>query len=112
MLKKRIAQRVKQMFAEGLEREVMALAEQYDWQSPGLSAIGYREFQAQAEGTQTPAETEQKIIQHTWQYARRQKTWFKRNQDIQWCTSPEQAFKKAEAFLTTKGSHTNKRLLQ
>ena len=28
-----------------------------------------------------------------WQYARRQKTWFKRNLDIAWFSTPEQAFR-------------------
>lgn len=101
VLKQRIAKRVEQMFSDGLEAEVKTLAEQYGWQSSGLSAIGYREFEPYFAGTQTLEETKQKIVHNTWQYARRQRTWFRRSHDIQWCDTPEQALQLAEAFLTT-----------
>ncbi len=90
-LKQRVTERVEQMFVQGLEHEVQNVANTYGWHSPGLSAIGYKEFQPYFAGQQSLEKTKQLIITHTLQYAKRQRTWFKRNPDIQWCSSFEQA---------------------
>lgn len=86
-LKERISQRVEQMIAAGLEAEVKALAEKYGWQAEAMKGIGYREWQAYFADEQTLQETQELIIKNTWQYARRQRTWFKRNRDIHWQNS-------------------------
>lgn len=102
VLKQHISERVARMFAQGLEREVRNLAKTYSWQSPGLSAIGYREFKLYFEGQQSLEQTQQQITTHTVQYARRQRLWFKRSPDIQWCDTAQTAQAVVEAFLTTK----------
>lgn len=85
-IKLRITERIEQMFARGLEAEVKQLAGQYGWQSFGLTAIGYREFQPFFKGDDkiTTEEVKEQIKKATWQYARRQRTWFKRSTDIHW----------------------------
>lgn len=83
-LEKRIEQRVEKMIQQGLEDEVMALADRYGWEPPAMSGVGYQEWQAYFAGTQTLAETKQLVIIHTRQYAKRQRTWFKRNKYIYW----------------------------
>lgn len=102
VLQARIAERVEQMFQDGLEREVQKLATEYAWDTPGLSAIGYQEFKPYFDTQQTIDETKDQIIVHTRQYAKRQRTWFKRSVDIRWCTTFAEAEHVAEAFLTTK----------
>ena len=81
----RIDQRVDQMAAAGLEREVRELL------SSGLSprctamqAIGYKEFVAAVEGTMTWREAEELVKLRSRQYAKRQLTWFRRNPEVHW----------------------------
>jgi tRNA A37 N6-isopentenylltransferase MiaA len=44
-------------------------------------------------------EAKDKFKQGDWQYARRQRTWFKRNKFIRWFESPEQAYKEIVQIL-------------
>ncbi|MEK7134414.1 MAG: hypothetical protein AAB819_01675, partial [Patescibacteria group bacterium] len=37
----------------------------------------------------TRQEFEEKLSAAIWQYARRQKTWFKKNKEIRWISSPK-----------------------
>lgn len=78
-LRRRIDMRVDQMFSEGLVDEVKSLLREggsRDW--PGLSGIGYSEFlEAREIGCATPSDIRAKIKKDTWQYARRQMTFFK-----------------------------------
>lgn len=94
-LKQKIEQRVDAMLAAGLEPEVKQLADKYGWETEPMKGIGYREWQAYFAGGQSLEQTRQKIISATNNLAKRQRTWFKRNQDIHWFDSPD----KAEAFL-------------
>ncbi len=83
-LKERITNRVEQMVAQGLEQEVKSLSKRYGWQAEAMKGIGYQEFKAYFAKEQTLEETKAQITKNTWAYARRQRTWFKRNPDIQW----------------------------
>jgi tRNA dimethylallyltransferase len=91
-LRRRIEQRTEQMINTGLEREVKELAAKYGWQTEPLKGIGYREWQEYFAGRQTLAETKQKIVSATMNLAKRQRTWFKRNPNIQWFSSIDQAY--------------------
>lgn len=83
-LQQRIEQRVDDMIATGLEDEVAKLAERYGWSVEPMKGIGYREWQAYFTGQQTLEETRQRIIKATVDLAKRQRTWFKRNNSIHW----------------------------
>lgn len=91
-LRQRITQRVDVMMAAGLEAEVQHLAELYGWAAEPMKGIGYREWQAyfkpeSSDGSgqiQTMEQTRQRIISGTMNLAKRQRTWFKRNECIQW----------------------------
>ncbi len=87
-LETRLAERVDAMLAAGLEDEVRVLSEQYGWGCEGLKGVGYAQWQNYFLGTQTLAETRQKIIKATQDLAKRQRTWFKRNKSIQWFDTP------------------------
>jgi len=90
-LESRIEERVDAMFLAGLEAEVSHLAQGYGWDVPAMQAIGYREFQPYIMGTATLAQVREQIIIHTRQLAKKQRTWFNRNQDITWVGSLEEA---------------------
>lgn len=88
ILEQKIAKRVNGMLAAGLENEVRGLVEQYGWDCEALKGVGYAQWQGYFLGTQTLAETRQKIIKASLGLAKRQRTWFKRNKSIQWFITP------------------------
>lgn len=99
VLKARIHERVKGMFESGLELEVMKLVAKYGWNCRALQTIGYQEFRPYFEGTCTKEELMQSIERNTVKYAKRQKTWFKRNKDIHWICKVEESIALITSFL-------------
>lgn len=99
-LKKRIALRVDQMLSSGLEQEVRGLAEKYGWDAEPMKGIGYREWQAYFAGSQSLEQTRQRIVSATNNLAKRQRTWLKRNPDIQWFSSANKAYQAAKTVLS------------
>lgn len=98
-LKERIKKRIDAMLDAGLEKEAIGLANKYGFDSPGLNTICYKEWRPYFAGEQTFEELKQKLYADTWQYARRQKTWFKRDSNIKWVTSVSEASVLAQQFL-------------
>ena len=87
-LKRRIEQRIDRMLAAGLESEVRELAERYGWDSEVLKGVGYAQWRGYFAGTESLQNVRQKIIKATNDLAKRQRTWFKRNNSIHWFTTP------------------------
>lgn len=83
-LQARVDQRVDVMLAAGLENEVRNLVNTYSWDVEPMKGIGYREWRDYFAGIQDLAETRQQIIRSTMQLAKKQRTWFKRNNSIHW----------------------------
>lgn len=78
----RINRRVDQMISLGLVEEVKSL-----WNSRHLNAlntVGYKEIFDAMDGKLTLDQAIDKIKQHTRNYAKRQLTWWRRDEDIQW----------------------------
>ncbi len=97
----RIDTRINDMIAAGLEKEVFNLAKQkYGWNLPSMSGIGYRQFKSYFEGNETLDQVIAHLKQDTKKYAKRQITWFKRDQEILWYTSVKDAEKKISTFLS------------
>ena len=53
-----------------------------------MSGIGYREIAAMLRGELTQEQATQQLKFATHQYARRQLTWFRRDQRIRWLAAP------------------------
>ncbi|HET7673742.1 MAG TPA: tRNA (adenosine(37)-N6)-dimethylallyltransferase MiaA [Candidatus Saccharimonadales bacterium] len=98
-LKKRMKSRLENMLESGLENEVRRLAEKYGWSAPGMNAICYKEWEGYFAGEQSLEKTKQKLYKDTWHYAKRQKTWFKRDKNIHWVTSGDEAVRLVQQFL-------------
>jgi tRNA dimethylallyltransferase len=90
-LEQKITQRVDDMVATGLVDEVRLLANQYGWATPALLAPAYKAFRPYLAGVASLEEAKQQFVRFDLQYAKRQKTWFKRNADIQWISNPDEA---------------------
>lgn len=84
----RIENRASKMISEGLIEEVGRLVDQYGENAPGLNSIGYKELMPYLRGEVDIEEVKQQIITHTRQYAKRQRTWFRRNKSIKWFNYP------------------------
>lgn len=83
----RINNRVTKMLEDGLEYEVKALLPYRG--SNALNTVGYKEMFAYLDGKMTYDEAADKIRQNSRIYSRKQMTWFKRDEQIQWF-EPEQ----------------------
>jgi tRNA dimethylallyltransferase len=100
-LQERVIKRVDAMFQNGLEKEVKNLAERYGWDVEPMKGIGYREFESHFSGNQNIEKTCERIIQGTMRLAKKQRTWFKRNNSIQWLNDPSESVAIVTTFLNT-----------
>lgn len=90
ILRARIDARVDQMFEDGLVLEVKSLVSQGFRESLTASqAIGYREVVQALDGEMTFDEARQAIKYATHRYAKRQRTWFKKDSRIVWVDANE-----------------------
>lgn len=78
----RINQRVDQMMAEGLLDEVKSLSDKRC--NNALNTVGYKEMFTYLDGTWTLDEAVERMKGNTRRYARKQLTWFKRDELMQW----------------------------
>lgn len=72
------------------------------WDAPAMTSIGYRELGAYLRGESSLDEAIAKTKEATWQYAKRQLTWFKRDNRIHWVDSEEEAERLVEKWLKKK----------
>ena len=82
--RRRIAQRARWQFDNGLLEEAAALRRRFDPAARAFSALGYREAFAVLDGQLTRDEAVEQTILRTRQFARRQRTWFRAEPDITW----------------------------
>ena len=86
----RVDARVDEMLEKGLEAEVRALLERgVDPKTTAMQAIGYKEMAAALRGECSVKQAADRIKQASRNYAKRQLTWFRRNEAIQWLYADE-----------------------
>jgi tRNA dimethylallyltransferase len=83
-LKARIASRTRGLFAAGLVAETEALIGRYGAELPLLNTIGYAEAKQQLAGELSETEAIALCEQRTRQFAKRQRTWFRRRHAPIW----------------------------
>lgn len=91
VLEQRIIARAQAMKNSGVKEEANRLGREYGWDTPGASGNIYRVLRPYLEGTDELDEALRKFVILDRQLAKRQMTWFKRNKDIRWLASPEEA---------------------
>ena len=84
LLKKKVESRLESMIERGLEDEVRRLLEQGLKSWKPLESIGYKEVIAYMEGLMSKAQMKQDIISRTMSLAKRQATWFRKEEDLFW----------------------------
>jgi tRNA dimethylallyltransferase len=100
-LKERIVQRVDKMFAKGLVEENTKLREAGLEGYPALQTIGYQEFDSYFKKGKNLKEIKEEIINHTNQYAKRQRTWFRRHNHAIWINTYEEVLEKSLKLIRT-----------
>ena len=104
-LYKRIDLRVDIMLQQGLLEEIRALLDSGIPEScTAMQAIGYKEFVQALRGNMTVEDAAEDLKQASRRYAKRQLTWFRRNQNIHWLvrtpdTSAEEILEKARQLI-------------
>lgn len=81
-MRERIRLRTEEMFSRGLVEEARSI-ERYRG-LPALNTVGYKELFESFDGIYDLAQAKENICSHTWNYARRQLTWWKRDSSIEW----------------------------
>ena len=105
----RIDRRVDRMMADGLEAEVRALLDSgVSRRCTAMQAIGYKELVPAVSGELTAAEAAAQIKLRSRQYAKRQRTWFRRNPEAKrllWSAAPNftEVLQRSTAFLEEFG---------
>lgn len=87
----RINKRVDMMISEGLIEEVKQLYPRRDLNA--LNTVGYREFFQWISGEETYQWAVEKVKTNSRRYAKRQMTWFTKNEDIEWLDMDDLAAK-------------------
>ena len=85
----RINKRVDIMFENGIIEETKNLLDKHGRIPNLVYTIGYQEVIAYLDGILTLEDAKEKLKQNTRNYAKRQLTWFRKNENIQWNHYPE-----------------------
>lgn len=88
-----IQHRTWQMLKDGLEDEARQLFSTYGTHCQAFNGGAYKIMQQHLFGNLTKEQIEDAIRLSDWHLAKKQMTWFKRNTDIQWFATPEEAHK-------------------
>jgi tRNA dimethylallyltransferase len=103
-LNPRIQTRIEQMIEQGLIAEVQTLLQRYGPDLPLLKTLGYAEMVPYILGETPLAAAIEQCAQNTRQFAKRQRTWFRKNPAIHWFdpespTLVEQVWQQIENFV-------------
>lgn len=83
-LRERIKLRTREMLSAGLVEETRSLVARGLGEWPALRSVGYKECCDFLRGSLAPGALETAIVQSTMQLAKRQMTWFRRDERIVW----------------------------
>lgn len=98
-LYQKINQRVDKMVKNGLIEETKQLTKKYSANLPAMSGIGYKQILLYLKGKTDLDKTINMIKTDTRHYAKRQLTWFRRDQEIKWIKNYQTAKKLILKFL-------------
>jgi len=99
VLADRISTRVDRMVAEGLVDEVRGLKEKYGCEIESMTGIGYRQVCRFLNSQDMLAEAIEEIKRDSRKYAKRQMTWWKRDESVVWVSGVDEAMGLTNKFL-------------
>lgn len=95
----RVQARTARMLGAGLVAETEALVNEGFAAWAPLSSVGYKECQQVLRGELARSALPEKITEKTMQLAKKQRTWFQRDEEITWVDEPAQAEGLVRAFI-------------
>jgi tRNA dimethylallyltransferase len=98
-LRQSIVARTRGMLAAGLLAEVQWLVEKHGPSLRPLRAVGYRQAADVLAGRLSAAQLEPEIVKETLRFAKRQRTWFRKEPGIQWLEAPREGLRAARDWL-------------
>lgn len=98
-LRKKITHRVDITIERGLAAEVEQVSKKYGWDAPGLQAPAYKAFREYIDGSISLDQAKAKNVQNDLYLAKRQRTWFRRNNSIHWISKQTDAVDLVTTFL-------------
>lgn len=102
ILKDRITKRVDQTVDDGLIDELKSLVKKYDWELSPMQAPAYKAFKPYIEGQVDLGQAKSQNIVYDSQLAKKQRTWFKRNNSIHWLSDPSEYVDILTTFLNNR----------
>jgi tRNA dimethylallyltransferase len=96
---RRIDLRVDRMMKSGLLDEARTLGKKYGWAVPAATGLGHRQLGQYLRGEITLPEAVERIKIDTRHYAKRQTTWFRREERIRWIKNKQAAERLVKRFL-------------
>ncbi|PIR97736.1 MAG: tRNA (adenosine(37)-N6)-dimethylallyltransferase MiaA [Candidatus Colwellbacteria bacterium CG10_big_fil_rev_8_21_14_0_10_42_22] len=100
-LKRKIKKRLRSRLKEGMINEVKSLHRRgLSWRRLEELGLEFRYIAKHLQGKLSLEEMESTLVTQTWQYARRQLTWFKRDKNIIWIDAPAKALPLVRDFLS------------
>ncbi|MBC7943066.1 tRNA (adenosine(37)-N6)-dimethylallyltransferase MiaA [Candidatus Saccharibacteria bacterium] len=84
LLRTRIELRTEQLFEDGVVKEAKMLGKKYGWDNEAMKSNIYPILRFYLEGSMSLEDAKSKIITLDWRLAKRQMTWLRRNNFIQW----------------------------
>jgi tRNA dimethylallyltransferase len=90
------------MFQSGLVEEGRQLGDQFGWDVEPLKTPGYKAIHRLLQGMISEQEAKNEFIQADLKLAKKQRTWFKRNNSIHWLNDPKEAVALATTLLNKK----------
>ena len=88
-LNQRIVKRTKELFHNGLLEETSQLSKQFGSDLPMLQTIGYKEALETLQGKSQLCEAIKNTTRRTQQFAKKQRTWFKKQHSPNWLNNLE-----------------------
>lgn len=84
ILRKRISDRVEQLFEDDVVKEATILGKKYGWNNEAMTGNAYPLIHSYLEASRSLDEIKEKITTSDWRLAKRQLTWLRRNPYIRW----------------------------
>lgn len=98
-LRRRITTRADAMLSQGFAAEIRHTAQTYGWDAPALQVPGGKAFRQYFAGELSIVEAREQLIRDHLRLAKRQRTWFRRNNSIQWVAKQTEAVDLVTTFL-------------
>lgn len=98
VLTQRVHDRIDAMVAAGFIDEVRKFSERYGWDVPAMQAPGYKAFKLYLAGEISLEDAKLQFAKNDLHLAKRQRTWFRRNNSIQWSDNRDELLKIVDEY--------------